>query len=126
MLSQVQSSAYLDALLRYNKVLSQRNSLLKQFYENQHTITDTLPIYDDQLDHYGSKIFQIRKDFIREFVPIFQEQYAHISKGKEKVDIQYDSQLNNQDLKTLLKSHFSQDISIQYTSQGIHKDDFLY
>ena len=88
MLSQVQSSAYLDALLRYNKVLSQRNSLLKQFYENQHTITDTLPIYDDQLDHYGSKIFQIRKDFIREFVPIFQEQYAHISKGKEKVDIQ--------------------------------------
>ena len=126
MLSQVQSSAYLDALLRYNKVLSQRNSLLKQFYENQHTITDTLPIYDDQLDHYGTKIFQIRKDFIREFVPIFQEQYAHISKGKEKVDIQYDSQLNNQDLKTLLKSHFSQDISIQYTSQGIHKDDLIF
>ncbi len=78
LLSQLYPS-YLDTLLRYNKVLAQRNTLLKSFHERQYLDPDTLDIYDDQLSLYGNKIFQVRLAFLESFLPIFQEQYTHLS-----------------------------------------------
>ena len=124
LLSQLYPS-YLDTLLRYNKVLAQRNTLLKSFHEGQYLDPDTLDIYDDQLSLYGNKIFQVRLAFLESFLPIFQEQYTHLSQGKEEVSIRYESRLLGQDFKSLLKESFPQDSAAQYTTIGIHKDDLL-
>ena len=124
LLSQLYPS-YLDTLLRYNKVLAQRNTLLKSFHEGQYLDPDTLDIYDDQLSLYGNKIFQVRLAFLKSFLPIFQEQYTHLSQGKEEVSIRYESRLLGHDFKSLLKESFPQDSAAQYTTIGIHKDDLL-
>ena len=88
--------SYLQNLIKYNKVLSQRNSLLKYFIANHTFDEDTLAIYNEQLDTLGTEIHQKREDFIHAFLPIFHEQYKHISeKGSEKIDLSYESQLVN-------------------------------
>ena len=84
---------YLEVLLKYNKTLQQRNTLLKYFAANNTFDPTTLSIYNEQLDDYGTEIFEKRTAFIEEFIPIFKEQYLAISGGKEEVKLQYDSKL---------------------------------
>ena len=67
----------------------------------------------------------MRLAFLESFLPIFQEQYTHLSQGKEEVSIRYESRLLGQDFKNLLKESFPQDSAAQYTTVGIHKDDLL-
>ena len=114
---------YLQTLLKYNKVLAQRNSLLKYFAANHTFDKDTLSIYDDQLHNYGSIIFEKRQLFLEAFIPIFKAQYAQISNKDEGVQLAYQSKLLEQDLKTLLPTALEKDRALQYTSVGIHKDD---
>ncbi|PCJ98273.1 MAG: DNA replication and repair protein RecF [Flavobacteriaceae bacterium] len=114
---------YLKDLINYNKVLAQRNSLLKYFAVNQTFDSTTLEVYNDQLHSYGNEIFKKREAFIEAFTPIFKEQYAAISGGKESVSLNYDSKLLQTDLKTLLQANIDKDRALQYTSVGIHKDD---
>ena len=63
---------------------------------------------------------------MEEFLPVFSEQYAYISGGKERVNLQYESQLHQSDLATLLRENTERDRSAQYTTSGIHKDDLLF
>ncbi len=125
MLSQIQPH-YLEDLLHYNKILSQRNSLLKIMAEKQYFDDITLDIYDEQLSLYGEKIFQERSAFLTSFLPYFQEQYKRLSQGRETVDIHYESSLKKEKLKTLLKRSIEQDRIVQYTTVGIHKDDLIF
>ncbi|MBT8297714.1 MAG: AAA family ATPase, partial [Maribacter sp.] len=67
---------YLRGLIKYNKVLVQRNSLLKYFVANQTFDASTLSVYDEQLHNYGSAIFEKRLEFVKAFIPIFKEQYT--------------------------------------------------
>lgn len=118
---------YLHALIKYNKVLTQRNSLLKYFSANQTFDADALAVYNDQLHTLGSEIYEKRKAFIQEFIPIFQEQYAHISDGaSEDIMLRYESQLEGRNLIDLLESSVEKDRALQYTSTGIHKDDLVF
>ncbi|WP_430905452.1 DNA replication/repair protein RecF [Maribacter sp. 2-571] len=114
---------YLQDLLRYNKILSQRNSLLKYFNVNQTFDGETLSVYDKQLEQYGVPIFEKRTGFLEQFAPIFQEQYLRISGGRETVTLTYDSKLNQVDFPALLEQNKDRDRALQYTSVGIHKDD---
>ncbi|MER3376491.1 MAG: DNA replication/repair protein RecF [Allomuricauda sp.] len=118
--------AYLQALIRYNKVLVQRNSLLKYFVANHTFDPNTLAIYNEQLHLLGTEIHKKRTAFIASFVPIFQEQYAHISDKDEEIMLSYDSQLSEGNLLNLLKSNIDKDRALQYTSVGIHKDDLNF
>lgn len=117
---------YLDDLMRYNRVLSQRNSLLKHFANQQTFDALTLSLYDEQLSVLGSQIHQKRKTFIEQFLPTFLKQYAYISQGKEQVNLRYESQLNETPLIDLLQSNIHKDRLLQYTGVGIHKDDVLF
>ncbi|EAR01008.1 DNA replication/repair protein RecF [Maribacter sp. HTCC2170] len=117
---------YLQILIKYNKVLVQRNSLLKYFVANQTFDASTLSVYDEQLHNYGSEIFKKRLDFVATFIPIFKEQYAAISGGNEEVTLSYDSKLHENDLLTLLATNVEKDRMLQYTSVGIHKDDLSF
>ena len=85
---------YLQKVLDYNKVLAQRNSLLKYFFINRKFDKDTLDTYDQQLITLGTPIFKERTNFLKTFIPIFKKYYSDISSGNETVDINYKSDLN--------------------------------
>ncbi len=117
---------YLQDLMRYNRILVQRNSLLKYFFQNNTFDTASLEVYNDELINLGNKIHISRQSFIKEFVPIFREYYKFISQGNEDVNIKYESQLNNDSLENLLKLNLQKDRAAQYSTIGIHKDDLIF
>ena len=117
---------YLDDLIKYNKILAQRNSLLKYFALNNTFNNDTLDVYNNQLTDFGTKIFNKREAFLKTFIPIFKARYKAISNGNEVVDLVYKSDLFDTDLYTLLKQVINKDKAIQYTSAGVHKDDLIF
>jgi len=115
---------YLRFLIHYNKVLQQRNSLLK----DRSVLPDNslFDIFDEQLSSDGDCIYQKRKAFISHFRPLFQKYYQAIGNGCESVDLQYDSHLNASSLSDALKEKRAADKILGYTSIGIHKDDYLF
>ncbi|WP_353164530.1 DNA replication/repair protein RecF [Empedobacter brevis] len=117
---------YLADLIRYNKVLIQRNALLKYFAANNTFDASSLEIYDEELIHLGKKIHEIRKEFIQTFLDAFLKYYNEISEGRENVNIEYISQLNDAPFETVLKETLYKDRSAQYSTAGIHKDDLLF
>ncbi|GHC54109.1 DNA replication/repair protein RecF [Ulvibacter litoralis] len=119
-------SKYLHTLLNYNKVLAQRNSLLKYFAANNTHNQDTVDIYNEQLHQYGTEIFNKRNQFLEDFTPIFLNRYRAISSGSETVSLAYSSQLKEKDLLLLLQENALKDKLSQYTNFGIHKDDLSF
>jgi DNA replication and repair protein RecF len=118
--------AYLSALIAYQKNLAQRNRLLKYFASNHKFDKDTLSIYDEQLNQYGTFIYQKRKEFIQDFSGYLKNKYNILSGGKEQVEINYFSELEIKPLKELLNENIQKDRILQHTSKGIHRDDFLF
>jgi DNA replication and repair protein RecF len=119
-------SNYLQKLIQYHKVLSQRNALLKYFALNQIFEKETLAIYDEQLDHFSKIIFEKRNAFLSDFVPVFNKHHQSITGAAEEVQLVYESQLFENDLLTLLKENINKDRILHYTSVGIHKDDLSF
>jgi DNA replication and repair protein RecF len=121
-----QNKTYLQDLISYSKVLSQRNALLKYFAANRTFDALNLSVYNDQLSEYGTRIYNVRKDFLEQFIPIFNEKYQIISGDKEQVNLNYRSQLHDFEMTDLLKKSLEKDKIIQYTTSGIHKDDLSF
>lgn len=117
---------YLQTLIHYNKVLQQRNSLLKYFAANRTFDPATLAVYNDQLHSYGSAIYQKRVRFLEAFLPVFTDQYKAISGRTEHIGLTYTSQLHDGELHSLLEKSIETDKALQYTSVGIHKDDLSF
>ena len=117
---------YLMQLIQYQKIISQRNALLKYFALNQVFETETLHIYNEQLNVFGQNIFEKRKGFLEEFVPIFNKHHQNITNSEETVQIKYESHLFEKNLKILLEENINKDRILHYTSVGIHKDDLLF
>lgn len=117
---------YLQALMRYKKTLSQRNSLLKYFAANRAFNQDQIDIYNDELERTGKLIHQKRQEFVADFIPIFKKRYAHISNQKEEVNITYKSQLFEANFEQIFKESLQRDLILQYTSKGTHKDDLKF
>jgi DNA replication and repair protein RecF len=117
---------YLDALINYNRVLGQRNALLKFFAVNQSFNAETIEIYDDQLQEYGHYIYEQRQHFLEVFKPIFKSRYIGISGDREEVDLIYKSDLHRCPLSQSLKEVLKKDRALQHTSVGIHRDDLKF
>lgn len=124
-ISQLDSN-YLKQLIQYQKVMSQRNALLKYFALNFVFDNDTLSIYNEQLNSFGNYIFEKRKQFIKDFIPIFNIHHKAITDSQEEVQIVYESHLLEKDLLALLQENINKDKVLQYTSVGIHKDDLSF
>ena len=120
------NKTYLNQIINYQKILSQRNALLKYFKKNNTFDISILKVYDNQLSKLSLPIYKTRLDFFKNFVPVFVDRYNSISQNKEKVDISYESQLNYESLDSLLENSLEKDRIIQYTSCGIHKDDLIF
>lgn len=117
---------YLKCLLKYNKVLAQRNALLKYFAANHTYDSTTLSIYNEQLIDLATQIYEKRCAFMNDFNDIFQHYYKAISGSQEQVSLEYKSQLNDSDLGSLLEENLNKDKILQYTTCGIHKDDLKF
>lgn len=117
---------YLESLIQYNKVLSQRNALLKQIADSGKFDKDSLEVWDVQLIDHGKKVFEKRKQFITDFVSIFQKYYELISGGREQVGLKYISHLNDGAFADVLAKALNRDKVMEYTTVGIHKDDLEF
>lgn len=117
---------YLNALIQYSKVVAQRNALLKFFAANTKFDRDTLEIYNSQMGELGKMLFEKRKTFLEEFIPIFNKRYSEIANQKEQVCIEYKSQLFDKSITALLEENLQKDMALQYTSVGVHKDDLSF
>lgn len=117
---------YLDSLLQYNRQLAQRNALLKHFAAEGRVQESSLDVFDEILHELGTSIFEERKKFLGNYLPIFSNFYELISAGQEEIGIEYDSQLNEKPLIELLRENRFKDLRAQYTTVGIHKDDMNF
>jgi DNA replication and repair protein RecF len=124
-ISQLDSS-YLQQLIQYQKIISQRNALLKFFALNHVFENDTLSIYNEQLNTLGQFIFEKRKKFLIDFIPIFNNYHLEITNSAETVQLVYQSNLFEKDTLTLLEENISKDRALHYTSVGVHKDDLSF
>lgn len=120
------NKAYLTQVINYQKVVSQRNALLKYFALNSTFDGDNLAVYNEQLCDLAAPIFEARNSFLTDFTPIFKDRYRSISSGRETVNIGYQSTLLHTDLMTQLEESLKRDRVLQYTSVGIHKDDLRF
>ena len=118
--------SYLQQLIQYQKIISQRNALLKYFALNHVFEMDTLSIYNEQLSHLGQAIFEKRKSFLANFIPIFNQYHQDITNAAETVQLVYQSDLFEKDTLTLLEHNITKDRALQYTSVGVHKDDLSF
>ena len=125
MISQTDSD-YLFALIQYQKTLQQRNALLKYFAKNRTFDLDSLEIYNDPLNKFGTQIFEKRQRLVASILPTIQHFYEIISKGNEKVTVIYESNLNEQNFEEILSENLEKDRVLTYTSRGIHKDDLRF
>ncbi|HMT29852.1 MAG TPA: DNA replication/repair protein RecF [Bacteroidia bacterium] len=117
---------YLEDLIRYNQIVSQRNAILKQAAAKGIIDWSSLSVWDDQLVSYGEKIFKKREEFISGFQPLFKKLFNFISGSVDDVSITYESQLTKGNFGELLQLSHSKDLDFQYTTTGIHKDDLIF
>lgn len=113
---------YLDALIRYNKALQQRNTLLKADMEPD---DELMLVWEEMMATAGAVVYRKRKEFIDEFIPVFQSYYSYISQDREQVSLSYESHLEQADLLTLLKENRQRDRIMGYSLKGVHKDDLI-
>ena len=117
---------YLHTIQSYQKVLSQRNALLKNMGEHRLFDLESIEVWDTQMVKLGSFIHEKRKTFLSSFIPVFQKFYHQIGAEKEEISIEYKSQLSNEDFGTLLIESHKKDSYAQYSNVGTHKDDLIF
>lgn len=113
---------YLSDVQQYNRLLLQRNSLLRQGDAD----TDLLDTFDFRLSAPASRIFGKRDAFCKELEPVVTEYYGKISGGRESVGIEYRSDIRKAPLEETLKACRERDLALRFTSAGIQRDDFIF
>jgi DNA replication and repair protein RecF len=116
---------YLEDMIKYNHALAQRNVLLKDFAKKRYFDRDSLDIWSEQMILPGERIFLKRKYFINEAVPVFRHYQQFVSLGREEVGMEYESQLAENDFRTLIENSVEKDRMLQYSACGIHKDELV-
>ena len=114
---------YLDCLTKYNALLKQRNTLLKQYADSPEPPHDLLEVLEWQMVEPAEYIFKARTEFFEAFEPYFAKTYAQISGSAEIPHLKYVSQLQDRDLREAYVKTRQRDLILGWTSQGIHKDD---
>ncbi len=121
------SPAYYTALLRYNKILDQRNTLLKN--RDVELVLDTLPIWDEQLCKYASIIVKRRAEFVEKLAPHAKEYHAFLTDGSEELVVKPDRVYEGDEetiarkLLTRLENNYEKDLRLGFTTVGPHRDD---
>lgn len=116
---------YYSELSSYNKVLNQRNNLLKQISFNEKS-KDLLDVWDEQLVKYGIKIISLRDNFINMINEIIAEIHSSLTSGKEKIKVIYEKNVDEISFLERLREKRFVDLKYQSTSVGPHRDDISF
>lgn len=117
--------SYLYDLNQYNKIIAQRNKLLKDMYNNQ-DLKNMLGIWDMQIIIYGQKIIKRRRLFVDQLNEIIDDIHYKLSGGKERIKVEYAPYVSEDNFEEMLKKAREKDIKLKSTSVGPHKDDFIF
>lgn len=121
------SRPYYIALVRYNRILEQRNNLLKE--KNLNTVYDLLPVWDEELCKYAATIARQRADFISRLSPVAADLHQKLTDGMERLSISPERKYagSEEELKKRLYNellnNYERDIRLGYTASGPHRDD---
>ncbi len=113
---------YLAALQQYNRLLQQRNKMLKE----QMLDKDLLSVFDARMQSYAEPVYKIRKKFAEDIQPAVAEYYNILSGGSEQVSVTYKSDMEKGNLEDLLAASFEKDRALKYTTTGLQRDDFEF
>ena len=116
---------YMNQLSNYNKILAQRNNLLKQISTNRNLL-DTLYIWDSKLVEYGRKIIEERSDFVLRLNALVGEIHKRLSGGREELNLQYEPNVKAEDFEDKLKKSLDKDLYLKMTHVGPHRDDLCF
>lgn len=116
---------YIYNLNHYNKIVNQRNKLLKDMYFKPE-LKETLNIWDSQLVSFGSKIIERRRTFVDQLNEIIYDIHKKLSGDKEELSIKYEPDVKIDDFARLMKNSQEKDIRLKQTSVGPHRDDFCF
>lgn len=117
---------YMGLLLQYQHILKQRNSLLRQQKDIGYLDRDLLASYDSRLLPLNKQLFEARNMFIATFIPIFQKYYQHFVATPEEVQLTYVSELRAANFEQQFYDGLAQDLILQRTTRGIHRDDMQF
>lgn len=113
---------YLVALQQYNRLLLQRNKMLKDMNPDR----SLLEVIDMRMAALAEPVYKARKKFVDDLKPIVREYYRLVSGGSEEVDITYETELDKAPLDEILAASYEKDRALRYTSSGIQRDDFIF
>lgn len=116
---------YLYNLNHYNKIINQRNKLLKDMYFSPE-LKETLNIWDSQMISFGSKIIERREIFTQQLCEIIREIHSKLSGGKEELIVKYEPDVSIENFEEKMKENQEKDIRSKITSTGPHRDDFSF
>ena len=116
---------YLNDLSNYNRIINQRNKLLKDIY-NRDDLLPTLEIWDMQLVEYGNKVMERREKFILQMNEIIAEVHGKLTGGKEHLSLIYEKSIGNMSLAEAVFKNRERDIRMKSTSTGPHRDDICF
>lgn len=116
---------YLSDLSNYNRVINQRNKLLKDLNDRS-DLTDTIDVWDEQLVKYGNNIIKERKEFLSQLNNIIKDIHLKLSGGKETLKLMYESSFKGDDFAAVLRQNRKKDILAKTTLAGPHRDDIYF
>lgn len=116
---------YVHSLVQYNKIITQRNKLLKDIMFRP-DYEETLDIWDMQLAAYGTKVLERRKEFVRQVNEIISEIHFRLTGGKEQLSLTYESSIGEMSMEQALKKNRERDLRMKSTSVGPHRDDLCF
>lgn len=125
MISQI-NKPYLDSLIKYNKLLQQRNAYLKKLEEVGPNDFTQLHTYNSFISPLGEEIANARRTFLQEFNPLFLKHYQNLTDQQENASIIYTPSFEAGDFEKSLINNQKKDLILGRTNIGIHKDDFLF
>ena len=116
--------SYIDALARYNNAHQQRNTLLKM--EDEEPDPLLMQLWEEQMAESGEVLYQKRKAFVDELIPVFQDYYQRISGGQERVGLSYVSHCQRGPLLEVIQRDRMKDRAVGYSLHGVHRDDLEF
>lgn len=119
-------SVYLQGLIHYTKILQQRNSFLRNYNDGYSKDLSVLDVLDEQLLKEGDLIFEKRRDFLLQFLPMVKHLYNDIAQRSENLNLIYESEMHGVSMKELLHHNRQKDLMLQRSSGGVHKDDLSF
>lgn len=116
---------YLNDLSNYNRIINQRNKLLKDICGRDDLLA-TLDVWDIQMAHYGNRVMQRREKFIAQINEIIEDVHGKLTGGKEKLNLFYEKSIGDADFSEAIQKNRERDIRMKSTSVGPHRDDICF